>query len=218
MQVLLAEYSCRGKLCRVHFDYNGYLNAEVDVLEPGVDDSLAAEDQLSPDGLQHYGVEFQGGELRLVMVTGGCVAGPEVQACAAGVCVLSLCGQVTAEDGFQRAHRGRGRERSEVKSRDDVEVEGPQVLEGVVGVEGVDLGGSDQVVQNDFLVSGIDGSLPVVLGHLLNPGQMSLYENQGQWRHRGSFGQMDLPRESGDYCRGSGKGVLRGQPCLLSHM
>ena len=51
MQVLHAEYSCRGKLCRVHLNYNGYLNAEVDVLEPGGDDSLTAEDQLSPHGL-----------------------------------------------------------------------------------------------------------------------------------------------------------------------
>ena len=200
MQVCLQNTAAEASLCRVHFNYNGYLNAEVDVLEPGVDDSLSAEDQLSPDGLQYDAVEFQGGELRFVMVPGGCVAGPEVQACAAGVCVLSLCGQVTADHRFQGTHGGRGGERSEVESRDDVEVEGPQVLEGVVGVEGVDLGGSDQVVQNDLVVSGIGGSLQVVLGHLFNPGQMSLYENQGQWRHRGSFGQMDLPRESGDYC------------------
>ena len=175
----------------VHLNYKGSLNMEVDVLEPGVGGSLPAGDELSPHGLQHDVVEFQGGQDRVVMVLSGGVVGPQVQARAACLRVLGFSGQMTAEDGFQRGQRGRGRVRSEVKGR-DVEIECPQVLEGVVGVEGVDLGGSDEVIQNDLVVSGVGGLLLVVLGHRLNPGQMGLYEGQGQLDHRGNFGRCNF--------------------------
>ena len=107
--------------------------------------------------------------------------------------------------------------RSEVKGRVDVEMECHQVLEGVVRVEGVDLSGGDKVIQNGLVVPGVGGLLPVVLGHRLNTSQMSLYERQGQWDHRGNFGQMELPREPRDYCRGSGRRGVEGQPCFHSH-
>ena len=213
----MQNVDCRGKLCRVHLSYKGALNMELEVLEQGVGGPLSAGDELSPHGLQDDVVKLQGGQHRVVMVPGGGVAGPQVQACSACRRVLGFSGQVTAEEGFQRGQRGRGRVRSEVKGRVDVEIECHQVLEGVVGVEGVDLCGSDKVIQNDLVVSGIGGFLPVVLGHRLNPSQMSLYERQGQWDHRGNFGQMELPREPRDYCRGSGKRGVEGQPCFNSH-
>ena len=66
--------------------------------------------------------------------------------------------------------------RSQVKSRIDEEMEGHQVLEGFVGVEGVDLSGSDKVSQNGLVVPGIGGLFAVVLGHHLNTSQVCLYE------------------------------------------
>ena len=80
------------------------------------------------------------------------------------------------EEGFQRGQGGRGRVRSQVKSRIDEEMEGHQVLEGFVGVEGVDLSGSDKVSQNGLVVPGIGGLFTVVLGHHLNTSQVCLYE------------------------------------------
>ena len=80
------------------------------------------------------------------------------------------------EEGFQRGQGGRGRVRSQVKSRIDEEMEGHQVLEGFVGVEGVDLSGSDKVSQNGLVVLGIGGLFAVVLGYLLNTSQVCLYE------------------------------------------
>ena len=197
----MQNVDCRGKLCRVHLSYKGSLNTEVEVLEQGVGGSLPAGDELSPDGLQDDVVEFQGGQHRVVMVPGGGVAGPQVQACTACRRVLGFSGQMTAEEGFQRGQRGRGRVRSQVKGRVDEEMECHQVLEGVVRVEGVDLSGCDKVSQNGLVVPGIGGLLPVVLGHHLNASQVGLYERQGQWNHRGNCGQMGLPREPRAYCR-----------------
>ena len=87
--------------------------------------------------------------------------GPQGLACAACLRVLCFSGHVVAEEGLQGGHRERARVRSGVKSHDR-EIERSQVPEDVVGVEGVDLGGSDEVSHDELVVAGVGGLLLVV--------------------------------------------------------
>ena len=120
------------------------------------------------------------------------------------------------EEGLQGSHRERVRVRSGVESHDR-EIERSQVLEDVVGVEGVDLGGSDEVSHDDLVVAGVGGLLPVVQGQHVNLGQMGLHEGQSKREHRVNFWQMQLPREPSDYWRSSGQKGFEGQPNLQSY-
>ena len=109
-----------------------------------------------------------------------------------------------AEEGLQGGHREKARVRSGVKSHNR-EIERSQVLEDVVGVEGVDLGGSDEVSHDDLVVAGVGGLRLVVQVQRVNLGQMGLYEGQSELEHRVNFWQMQLRREPSDYWRSSGQ-------------
>ena len=94
----------------------------------------------------------------------------EVQAGTAGVSILSLGGQVTAEHRVQGSHGRRSGEWSQMKGAVDVEAEGLQVHGDLVGMEAVDFSGDDYVVHQDLVVSGGGGFLQVVVDHLFGQG------------------------------------------------
>ena len=96
-------------------------------------------------------VELQGGQGRDVVVPGGDVTGPQGQAGAAGLRVLGFGSHVVVEQGLQGGHREGVHVPSGVESHGR-DVEGPQVLEDVEGGVGVDLGGSDEVINDDLWV------------------------------------------------------------------
>ena len=118
---------------------------------------------------------------------GGGVPGPQGQACAACLRVLCFSGHVVAEEGLQGGHGEGVRVRVGVESHGR-EIERSQVLEDVEGVEGVDLGGSDEVSHDELVVAGVGGLLLVVQVQRVNLGQMGLYQGQSERNHRVNFG------------------------------
>ena len=179
--------------CAVCIQVTGVsLNIEVEVLEPCVGGSLPAGDEFSPDGQQHDVVELQGGQGRGVVVPGGDVSGPQGQACAACLRILCFSCHVVAEEGLQRGHGEGARVLGGVESHGR-DVERSQVFEDVEGVEGVDLGGGDEVSHDEvshdeLVVAGVGGLLLVVQVQRVNPGEVGLYQGQSERNHRVNFG------------------------------
>ena len=64
-----------------------------------------------------------------------------------------------------------------------MDVEGPQVSEDVLGVEGVDFSGSDEVGEDELVVAGVGGFLAVVHVQRLNVGDAGLYQGKGEPEH-----------------------------------
>ena len=106
------------------------------------------------------------------------MVGSEVEAGTVGVGILSFGGQVAADHRVQGTQGGRNGERSQVKGSVDVEPEGVQVHGDLVGVEAVDFSGHDQVVHDDFVVSGSGGFLQVEVNHLFGPRYLVFYERE----------------------------------------
>ena len=166
-------------LCSVHSSCKGSLKEEVKVLEPGVGGSLPAGDDLSADGQEHDVMQLQGGQGGGVTVPGGDVLGPQGKAGGAGLRVLGLSGQVMPEEGLQGGHGEGARVRIGMESHDG-NVERSQVLEDPEGVEGVDLGSSDEVGQEDLVMAGVGGLLLVALDQRVNLGQVGVYQGESE--------------------------------------
>ena len=64
-----------------------------------------------------------------------------------------------------------------------MEVECPQVSEDVLGVEGVDFRGSDEVGEDELVVAGVGGFLAVVHVQRLNVGDAGVYQGKGEPEH-----------------------------------
>ena len=104
--------------------------------------------------------------------------GTEVEAGTVGVGILSGGGEVAADHRVQGVQgRGNG-ERGQVKGSGDVEPEGTQVHGDLVGLEAVDFSGHNQVVHDDFVVSGEGGFLQVEVNHLFGPRYLVFYERE----------------------------------------
>ena len=61
-----------------------------------------------------------------------------------------------------------------------MDVECPQVSEDVLGVEGVDFRGSDEVGEDELVVAGVGGFLAVVHVQRLNVGDACVYQGKGE--------------------------------------